>query len=57
MAHFPFKVVKMPGSGDKLGVEVEVGGKGKTKKFAPEEISAMVLSKIKEVAEGYLGEK
>ncbi|KAK4465617.1 glucose-regulated protein [Cladorrhinum samala] len=57
MAHFPFKVVKMPGSGDKLGVEVEVGGEKNTKKFAPEEISAMVLGKIKEVAEGYLGEK
>ncbi|CEL99324.1 unnamed protein product [Vitrella brassicaformis CCMP3155] len=34
---------------------IEVQVKGETKSFAPEEISAMVLVKMKEVAEAYLG--
>jgi len=34
-------------------VQVEVGGAKKT--FSPEEVSAMILTKMKEVAEGYLG--
>ncbi|CCD11770.1 unnamed protein product [Trypanosoma congolense IL3000] len=36
-------------------VQVMVGGK--PKQFTPEEISAMVLQKMKEIAETYLGEK
>ena len=47
MSHFPFKVVAGPG--DKPMMEVEF--KGETKQFSAEEISSMVLSKMKEVAE------
>jgi heat shock protein 5 len=49
---FPFKVVK---KSDKPHVEVNVGGSDKV--FAAEEISAMVLGKMKETAEAYLGKK
>ena len=34
----------------------QVQYKGETKEFAPEEISAMVLGKMKEIAESYIGE-
>jgi molecular chaperone DnaK (HSP70) len=40
---------------DKPHVEVQVGEERKL--FAAEEISAMVLGKMKEVAEAYLGKK
>jgi len=50
--HFPFKVVNKNGQ---PRVSVEVSGSDKT--FTPEEVSAMILGKMKEVAEGYLGEK
>ncbi|MGH0121290.1 UNVERIFIED_CONTAM: hypothetical protein FKN15_073616 [Acipenser sinensis] len=36
-------------------IQVDIGGQTKT--FAPEEISAMVLTKMKETAEAYLGKK
>ncbi|EEP76311.1 heat shock protein 70 [Uncinocarpus reesii 1704] len=49
--HFPFKVVNKDG---KPQVRVEVNGTPKN--FTPEEISAMVLGKMKDIAEGYLGE-
>jgi len=48
----PFEIIEKD---DKPYVQVEV--KGQAKSFAPEEISAMVLSKMKGVAEGYLGEE
>eukprot|EP00397_Hematodinium_sp_SG-2012_P010152 GEMP01010259.1.p1 GENE.GEMP01010259.1~~GEMP01010259.1.p1 ORF type:complete len:614 (+),score=144.27 GEMP01010259.1:239-2080(+) len=48
---FPFKVVA--GTDDK--VMIEVSFQGKNKQFHPEEISSMVIGKMKEVAEGYLG--
>jgi heat shock protein 5 len=37
--------------------KVEVSYKGERKAFTPEEISAMILQKMKEVAESYLGKK
>ena len=53
MKDWSYKVVA--GSGDKPMIHVEFHGE--TKEFAPEEISSMVLTKMKEVAEGYLGKK
>jgi len=52
MKHFSYTVIN---KGGKPFIEVDV--KGETKVFAPEEISSMVLSKMKEIAEAYLGEK
>ncbi|KAF8526206.1 heat shock cognate 70 [Hysterangium stoloniferum] len=50
MKHFPFKVVNR---GDKPSVQIEY--RGETKQFTPEEISSMILTKMKETAEAYLG--
>jgi heat shock protein 5 len=47
---FPFKVVNRQ---DKPYIEVTLGGQAR--QFAPEEVSAMVLIKMKEIAESYLG--
>ena len=52
MKHFPFKVIN---SGGKPKIQVEF--KGETKVFTPEEISSMVLVKMKETAEEFLGTK
>ncbi|PWN51437.1 heat shock protein 70 [Violaceomyces palustris] len=48
----PFKLVEKNG---KPAIQVQV--KGEKKVFTPEEISAMVLQKMKETAEAYLGHK
>ncbi|KKA26266.1 hypothetical protein TD95_000026 [Thielaviopsis punctulata] len=48
--HFPYKVINKDG---KPFVKVEYKGAAKT--FSPEEVSAMILGKMKEVAEAYLG--
>ncbi|XP_041069071.1 heat shock 70 kDa protein-like [Carcharodon carcharias] len=50
MKHWPFQVVNDAG---KPKVKVEYKGEDKT--FYPEEISSMVLTKMKETAEAYLG--
>ncbi|KAH6570348.1 hypothetical protein BASA62_004395 [Batrachochytrium salamandrivorans] len=50
MKHWSFKVVN---KGGKPIIQVEF--KGETKTFTPEEISSMVLLKMKETAEAYLG--
>ncbi|KAG8952273.1 70-kilodalton heat shock protein [Tulasnella sp. 408] len=48
--HFPFKVVP---NDDKPMIEIEY--RGETKTFSPVEISSMILTKMKETAESYLG--
>ncbi|KAJ6028623.1 Endoplasmic reticulum chaperone BiP [Penicillium herquei] len=48
--HFPFKVVNKDG---KPNVKVEVNNTPKV--FTPEEVSAMILGKMKDIAESYLG--
>jgi len=53
MKHWPFKVVSGP-AGKPI---IQVQFKGESKSFAAEEISSMVLLKMKEIAEAYLGEK
>ncbi|PBK78777.1 heat shock protein 70 [Armillaria solidipes] len=52
MKHWPFKVQEKNG---KPAISVQYDGE--TRDFYPEEISAMVLSRMKEIAESYLGEK
>ncbi|KAM6069388.1 Heat shock 70 kDa protein [Nipponia nippon] len=50
MKHWPFRVVNESGK-----PKVQVEYKGEMKTFFPEEISSMVLTKMKEIAEAYLG--
>lgn len=52
MKHWPFKVVSDGGK-----PKIEVNYKNERKIFAPEEISSMVLLKMKETAEAFLGMK
>merc|ERR1719194_338114 len=49
--HFPFKVISK--DGDRPCIQVDY--KGEEKEFFPEEVSSMVLIKMKETAEAYLG--
>jgi molecular chaperone DnaK len=51
--NFPFKVVE----GKNGDAYIEVQAEGKMEQFAPQQISAMVLAKMKADAEAYLGEK
>jgi heat shock protein 5 len=49
---YPYKIIDRDGK-----PYIEVRWKGETKVFSPEEISAMVLTKMKETAESFLGVK
>jgi len=49
---FPFKVVN-----ESSKPKVEINYKNEKKLFSAEELSAMILTKMKTIAEGYLGEK
>ena len=51
MQHWPFSVTADASGKTQIGVEF----KGEQKKYLPEEISAMVLTKMKQTAEAYLG--
>ena len=53
LKQFPFRVSK--GDNDKCVIHANY--KNEDKAFQPEQISAMILENLKEVAEGYLGEK
>lgn len=48
--HWPFTVTKA--AGDKPMLQVQY--KGETKTFAPEEVSSMVLTKMRDIAQSYL---
>ncbi|CAF4735507.1 unnamed protein product [Rotaria sp. Silwood1] len=50
MKHWPFKVINHNGK-----PKIQVEYKNETKLFTPEEISSMVLTKMKETAEAFLG--
>ena len=50
--HWPFKIVDASGK-----PKIEVTYKDEVKQFLPEEISAMVLTKMKQTAEAYLGQE
>jgi heat shock protein 1/8 len=52
MKHWPFTVIN-----DATKPKIQIEFKGETKTFFPEEISSMVLLKMKEIAEAYLGKK
>jgi len=51
MSHWPFKTIEGPGGKPQFEVE----WKGENHRFLPEEISAAVLTKMKQTAEAFLG--
>lgn len=52
LRHLPFTIVN-----ENNAPKIKVNYKGEDKIFNPEEISAMILTKMREVAEAYLGKK
>ncbi|XP_056693799.1 heat shock 70 kDa protein 18-like [Spinacia oleracea] len=57
MKLWPFKVIPTADANDFKRIVIEVTYKDELKQFAPEEISSMLLAKMKEIAESYLGLK
>jgi heat shock protein 1/8 len=53
MKHWPFQVLNGPNNTPLIQVEY----KGETKRFKAEEISSMVIGKMKDIAEAYLGKQ
>ena len=53
--HFPFHVSECKSDNNTGKCQFTVDYLGEEKKFIPEEISSMVLTKMKEIAEAYLG--
>ncbi|AQN68324.1 HSP70-like protein [Saudi moumouvirus] len=52
MRHWPFKVINVGGK-----PYIEATHAGETKQFSPEQISSMVLAKMKQTASSYLGQE
>ena len=50
MKHWPFRVVN-----DSTKPKIQVDYKGETKTFSPEEVSSMVLTKMRDIAGAYMG--
>jgi len=55
--NMPFTVVAGPRDNPLVQVTAPGGGGGEVRQYSPEEISAMILGKMKSIAEGYLGER
>ena len=53
MKYVPYKIVE---ENKKAYVEVKMPGSPKPKRLSPEEVSAIILTKMKETAENYLGQ-
>ncbi|KAH7624528.1 hypothetical protein Ndes2526B_g00732 [Nannochloris sp. 'desiccata'] len=51
ISHWPFKVISGPGEKPMIGVDY----KGENKTFSPEEISSMVLIKMRDIAQAFVG--
>tara|TARA_B110001452_G_C15221762_1_gene423550 strand:- start:1375 stop:1731 length:357 start_codon:yes stop_codon:yes gene_type:complete len=50
---WPFRVMETPGGDDKPVIQVR--SNGKLKQLQPQEVSSMLLSKMRDIAETYLG--
>ena len=55
MKLWPFKVIAGPDTGNGEKPMIAVTYKDEEKRFSAEEISSMVLQKMKDIAEAYLG--
>ncbi|KAH9625902.1 hypothetical protein KSS87_003416 [Heliosperma pusillum] len=57
MKHWPFKVIVDPENPKENNPRIVVTYKNEDKLFSPEQISSMILVKMKEIAETYLGKE